>query len=200
MHANYRWLFLTLALFAFLADQTSKYGVFRWIYNDGFGGQKQIVEGWFELYTAFDQTAPPGDCICTTWSGPIPPSVNKGALFGVGGEHQHRSNLFFAGVSLLAAGFIFVWGLRRSAASDRLLTTSLGLILGGTIGNFYDRIVFGGVRDFLHWHKFYDWPVFNIADCCLVIGAGLLLIQAIFLKSEDETKTVATPTATEVPS
>jgi lipoprotein signal peptidase len=52
------------------------------------------------------------------------------------------------------------------------------LILAGTLGNFYDRIVFNGVRDFLHWNYLFDWPVFNIADCCLVCGAGLLLLQA----------------------
>jgi signal peptidase II len=49
--------------------------------------------------------------------------------------------------------------------------------LAGTLGNLYDRLVFGGVRDFLHFYWF-QWPVFNVADCCLVCGAGLLLIQA----------------------
>ena len=191
MMPNYRWLFLTLALAAFLTDQASKYGVFRSMYNDGWGGQRQIVGDWFELYTSFDRKAPPGDCICTTWSGPVAPMVNKGALFGVGNEHQHLSNYFFAGISFLAASFIAVWGFRPSARSDRLLTTSLGLILGGTIGNLYDRIVFGGVRDFLHWYRFYDWPVFNIADCCLVVGAGLLLFQAMFVKDREAPKPVA---------
>ncbi len=38
--------------------------------------------------------------------------------------------------------------------------------------------MFDGVRDFLHWNYLFDWPVFNIADCCLVVGAGLLLLQA----------------------
>src|SRR5436305_586252 len=60
------------------------------------------------------------------------------------------------------------------------LIASLGLILAGTLGNLYDRIVFSGVRDFLHWYRYFDWPVFNIADCCLVCGAGLLLAHAFF--------------------
>jgi lipoprotein signal peptidase len=50
--------------------------------------------------------------------------------------------------------------------------------LAGTLGNLYDRVVFSGVRDFLHWNYLFDWPVFNCADCCLVSGACLLLIQA----------------------
>ena len=46
---------------------------------------------------------------------------------------------------------------------------ALGLILGGTLGNLYDRVVYDGVRDFIDWHYHdLEWPVFNIADCCLV--------------------------------
>ena len=56
---------------------------------------------------------------------------------------------------------------------------ALGLILAGTVGNLYDRLVFNGVRDFLHFY-YVEWPVFNFADCCLVVGATVLLLQAIF--------------------
>ena len=62
---------------------------------------------------------------------------------------------------------------------------ALGLILGGTIGNLYDRLVFGGVRYFLYFH-YIEWPVFNIADCCLVVGAGLLLVQAVFVPPPED--------------
>jgi lipoprotein signal peptidase len=62
---------------------------------------------------------------------------------------------------------------------------ALGLILGGTIGNLYDRLVFGGVRDFLYFYKI-EWPVFNVADCCLVVGATLLLLQAVFVAPSTE--------------
>ena len=58
------------------------------------------------------------------------------------------------------------------------MCAALGLILAGTLGNLYDRVVFNGVRDFLHWNYLFDWPVFNVADCCLVCGACLLLLQA----------------------
>ncbi|QVL30895.1 signal peptidase II [Telmatocola sphagniphila] len=195
MKALFRLLFLSLALLSFVGDQASKYGIFRWLYNDGIGDQKQVVDGWFCLRADYIPNGPEGDCALTTWSGKILPRVNKGALFGLGNEHEHRSNFFFACVSVAAAVFIFVWGFRKAGPKDRLLTFSLGLILGGTLGNFYDRVVFGGVRDFFDFYKI-GFPVFNVADCCLVVGAFLLLTQAIFFTkpeqapaSGEETKT-----------
>ena len=71
------------------------------------------------------------------------------------------------------------------------------LILGGTLGNLYDRVVFHGVRDFLHWSYAFDWPVFNIADCCLVSGAFLLLFQAFFAKHEQAAAEHAEQTVTQ---
>src|SRR5262249_38848832 len=82
---------------------------------------------------------------------------------------------------------------RRSAARDRYLCIALGLILAGTLGNFYDRMVFGGVRDFFHFFnlplpfRLDNFPVFNVADCCLVSGASLLVLEALFRKRVPET-------------
>ena len=106
------------------------------------------------------------------------PHVNQGALFGFLRDYQTLANGGFAVVSLLAAMAIGVWSMQSTTARDRWLCSALGLILAGTLGNLYDRVVFNGVRDFLHWNYRFDWPVFNIADCCLVCGAGLLLVQA----------------------
>jgi signal peptidase II len=106
------------------------------------------------------------------------PHVNQGALFGFLRDHKELANGGFAVISLLAAAAIIYWSTHRNTARDRWLCCALGLILAGTLGNFYDRIVFNGVRDFLHWNYRFDWPVFNIADCCLVCGACLLLLQA----------------------
>ncbi|HJZ60321.1 MAG TPA: signal peptidase II [Gemmataceae bacterium] len=179
---TYRWLLITLAVVGLGVDQASKYGVFRWLYNDGQGGRVEVVEGWFRLIAQFDPTAPPCDCgfsCLQTWSGPTMPHVNRGALFGLGNSEGNTANWFFAGVSVVAAGAILVWGTRRGPAKEKWLSAALGLILGGTVGNLYDRIVFGGVRDFLYFYRI-EWPVFNVADCCLVVGAGLLLLQAMF--------------------
>ena len=77
------------------------------------------------------------------------------------------------------------WSTRPSMAQNRLHCGALGLILAGTLGNLYDRLVFNGVRDFLHFFWF-EFPVFNVADCCLVCGAGVLLTHAFLTRSAAE--------------
>ena len=106
------------------------------------------------------------------------------------GGKKASANTFFATVSAAAAIAILVWGMQRSTAREKWLMAALGLILAGTLGNLYDRLVFGGVRDFLYFYRI-EWPVFNIADCCLVVGAGLLLVQAIFATPPGEEKPAA---------
>ncbi|MBX9626640.1 MAG: signal peptidase II [Gemmataceae bacterium] len=185
---SYRWLLISLAVVGLAADQASKYGVFRWLYDGGnlrvgAGNSYDVAPGKLELLAQFDPDAPLCDCGFSglqTWSAPVMPRVNHGALFGIGGGHKAAANWAFAGVSLAAAAAILVWGLRRGPARERWLSAALGLILGGTVGNLYDRVVFGGVRDFIHFYWF-EWPVFNVADCCLVVGAALLLVQAVFV-------------------
>jgi hypothetical protein len=116
----------------------------------------------------------------------------------MGQSHRERANLIFLAISGAAALVILVWGCLRSVASDRWLSVALGLILAGTLGNFYDRLVFGGVRDFLYFYKI-NWPVFNVADCCLVCGATLLFFHAFFwsppekAESPGETPAAAPP-------
>ncbi len=192
---TYRGLLFALAAVGLTADLSSKYGVFRWLYDpETFVGTREVVPGWFRLIAQYDPTVPPCDCALNglqTWSAPHMPRVNHGALFGMGGSQRGNANGFFAGVSALAALAIVVWGTRRSTVTDRTLAAALGLILGGTIGNLYDRLVFGGVRDFLYFY-YIEWPVFNVADCCLVVGAGLLLLQA-FLAPPPQNETEAQP-------
>jgi len=185
---SYRWLLLTLAFLGFTVDQASKYFMFHWLYNDGLGDSREVVPGWFRVIAQFDPEAKPCDCAlrsAQTWSGNVLPRVNHGALFGMGGSQKGYANGFFLFVSFAASIAILVWGTRPSVASDRWLTAALGLILGGTLGNLYDRALFNGVRDFLYFYKI-EWPVFNFADCCLVVGAGMLLISAIMAPAEPE--------------
>ena len=113
-----------------------------------------------------------------TISGEHWPFVNHGALFGIGGN-TGVGNLLFTSVSVTAALAMILWTLRADTARDGYLCCTLGLILAGTLGNLYDRLLFGGVRDFLHWYRYFDWPVFNVADICLVTGASLLVLEAL---------------------
>lgn len=171
MVRSYRTLLWGLALVGALLDQGSKYWVFDWLYNNGQGASFEIVPGVFQLFTQFTgQTGPDGGFL---------PKVNYGALFGLAGEYRHLANGIFAVVSVAAAVAIIGWSLRAGAVRDWSLCTALGLILAGTLGNLYDRLVFGGVRDFLYFY-WIEWPVFNVADCCLVCGAFLLLTQAFW--------------------
>jgi lipoprotein signal peptidase len=194
MHRTFRWLLLSLAVVGLAADQSSKYLVFRWLYNSGpldstNSNSFEVVPGHFKLIAQFNPNRQFCDCgfsCLQSWSAPVMPHVNQGALFGMFGDHRSTANGVFAAVSVLAAIGILAWGLRRNTAREPWLMGSLGLILAGTIGNFYDRIVFNGVRDFLYLYDPINYPVFNIADCCLVVGAILLFFQAVWMKPADE--------------
>ncbi|MBX3354273.1 MAG: signal peptidase II [Phycisphaeraceae bacterium] len=115
--------------------------------------------------------------------------VNHGAVFGLG---QHRRGIFvvFTVVAVTVALWVFGWW---TNSRSRLAHIGIGLVLAGGIGNLYDRLVYGAVRDFLHmlprWNLPFGirWPggstevfpwVFNIADVSLLVGMGLLLIAA----------------------
>lgn len=191
-----RWLFL-LASLALVADVSSKYLIFHWLHSHPVHydpatrqGGFELIPGAFRLHTQY--TTEPAQGWLRTWNSPEMPHVNQGALFGLGNDRK-TSNVLFAIISLLAAVTIIGWSLRQASLTDRWLATALGLILGGTLGNFYDRVVFGGVRDFLYWYKLIDWPVFNIADCCLVVGAAILLVHA-FLTSPSTASQQPLPT------
>ena len=161
-----------LALAGLCADQASKYSVFAWLARaeDPRCWLFQVTPGHgFALETRYAKVEADGS---------YTPHVNQGALWGIGREHEVLANWCFAVVSLAAAAWIIGWSLKPGAARDLGVCVALGLILAGTLGNLYDRVVFNGVRDFLHWNYLFDWPVFNIADSCLVCGACLLLVQA----------------------
>jgi signal peptidase II len=108
-------------------------------------------------------------------------SHNTGALWGMGRTLPH-SSLIFAALSVLAAVAICYWLFVRGAAVDGRLTAALGLIMAGALGNCYDRLRFGYVRDFVHFHVEsidFDFPIFNFADNMLVVGAIALMLLAL---------------------
>ena len=202
-HRSYRWILFTLALIGFAADQSSKYGMFNYLHDKGepapaFPGevafQKDVIGGVFKFHARYVVGGPPPDCWLVKANGPVPPAVNHGALWNLGGQFKTDANTFFAVVSLLAALGISIWGIRRKTTTDRWLCIALGLILGGTLGNFFDRIVFDGVRDFLCFYWF-EFPVFNVADSCLVCGASMLMFQALFMKKAEPAASEPAPAA-----
>ncbi len=114
-------------------------------------------------------------------------SFNRGALWGLGQDYTW----LFAGLSMAAVVGIPVWLFGFSAARSLWLTVALALILGGTLGNLYDRIGLHGctnidgtplpaVRDFLLFtFGNFHWPVFNFADVFLVTGASMLVVHSL---------------------
>jgi lipoprotein signal peptidase len=182
---SYRGWLVCLALVGVSLDQWTKYTVFDWLHPRAVAqfaerqepqGKYEIVPGAFQLLAQFKVSESPATSLTKD------PKVNRGALFGFADKYGHIANGVFAAVSILAALAIVVWSRRPATARDFALCAALGLILAGTLGNLYDRVVFNGVRDFLYFY-WIEWPVFNVADCCLVCGAGLLLLQAFLSQS-----------------
>jgi lipoprotein signal peptidase len=190
---TYRPLLYALAACGLALDLGSKYGVFAWLAErpgNTFPLFLDAQQKGFVLVAPFERDE----------QGRRVPQVNQGALFSILRDYQSHANAGFAAVSLLAAVAIVLWAAQRATARDRLLCVSLGLILGGTLGNLYDRIVFDGVRDFLYWNYLFEWPVFNLADSCLVCGAGLMLLHAYFGQQARRPKAETLPLSAGGPS
>ncbi len=106
---------------------------------------------------------------------------NRGAAWGI---LQGQMWLFYVITIIVICAIVYYI---QKAKGKSLLGVSLGLMLGGAIGNFIDRAVRKEVVDFIHTYIFgYNFPVFNIADSSLVIGVILLMI--VMLRDERETK------------
>jgi len=108
---------------------------------------------------------------------------NRGAAFGILQEQRW----FFLVITIVVV-CVIVWYMRhmRKTGSVALLT-GLGMILGGAIGNFWDRALHGEVVDFLLFNfGSYSFPIFNIADSGIVIGVILVLIDSLFLSKDKE--------------
>lgn len=179
-----RLLFWTIVVAGLALDLGTKYAAFA-VLEPGDRGKWEIIPGIFSLVHQ--------------------ERLNHGALFGFLNNHndldQARiANYVFMSVSAIAVVAIVVWSFRASIDKDLWLTVALALILSGAAGNFYDRAVYGGVRDFIWFyyqpHFPVGWPVFNLADSWLVCGAGVLLLHGLRSKPEDkpvlEEKAVAT--------
>ena len=104
---------------------------------------------------------------------------NSGAAWGI---MQGQMFFFYIMTAIAIAGIIY-WLYKIDFKTEKVMTIALALILGGAIGNFIDRILYQSVIDFIstYWWG-YSFPIFNIADMSLVIGVGLMAIDALFLE------------------
>lgn len=102
---------------------------------------------------------------------------NKGGAWGIFGGNL----TLFIVITIISLGAMIFFFKDFNLKADPLYSISLCLLIAGTIGNFIDRIIFKYVTDFLDFYIFgYDFPVFNVADICIVIGVGLLVVKILF--------------------
>ena len=104
---------------------------------------------------------------------------NTGAAWGI----LSGMPLLLAAISIVAMIFlIYLLFVRRP--HSRILKIAMILIIAGGLGNLYDRIVYGAVTDFFVF-LFIDFPIFNVADCCITVGAILAMVYMIVSKKDD---------------
>jgi signal peptidase II len=159
------WL-LTLSALIILLDRWSK----TWITaHVRLGGAIPILPGFLRI---------------THWT-------NEGAAFSLFDNSNHPQLVHWGlvGFSLLAS-IVVLYLLVRVGSLFTLTSVALSMVFAGALGNLHDRIAYGSVVDFIEVHIFsYHWPDFNVADSAIVVGALLMMLDAILPKQEDEEAT-----------
>lgn len=149
---------LLIAAAVFALDQASKYYV---LYVVGFIDCPNCTP--IEVLPVFN--------ITMVW--------NRGISYGLFPADSPGERWLLIGFSLVMS-LVLTWWLLR--AETRWLAAGLGMVVGGALGNVLDRILYGAVADFFHFHAFgYSWYVFNVADAAIVLGVGAILIDAVFI-------------------
>lgn len=143
--------FLWLSVLAFVLDQWTKH----------------IVLDNMELYQSIQVTG------FLNWTH----VHNYGAAFSLLADSGGWQRWFFTIIALVVS-VVILWWLRQSTKEQVLLPVSFSLILGGALGNVYDRLLYGYVVDFIDvYYQQWSWPAFNIADSAIFFGAVLLIID-----------------------
>jgi len=150
---------LILALLVLVLDFATK----RWVESELVYGHQILLTSFFNLVLAY----------------------NEGAAFGFLSNESGWQRWFFSGIATCASVLIIY--LLRKHTSEKLFCVALSLILGGALGNLWDRITLSYVVDFLDFHySGYHWPAFNIADSAIFIGALLLIFETFRHKKSNE--------------
>lgn len=145
---------------AFVLDQITKYAIVR---NMELGDAIPVLGEFFQIVS----------------------HRNRGAAFGI----LQNQRWFFIIITIFVLAGI-VWYMRKllREGGKKLLPTALALLLGGALGNFVDRALFGEVVDFLQFRFQYMWfghpvdytyPIFNIADSAIVVGVALIFLDSL---------------------
>lgn len=107
---------------------------------------------------------------------------NRGVSFGLFNQASPYNVWILTAIALIIVVVLVFW-LRK--AERQLVVVAIGLVIGGAIGNVLDRLRFGAVADFLDFHfAGFHWPAFNVADSGIMIGAGLLVLDALLAGPE----------------
>jgi signal peptidase II len=113
---------------------------------------------------------------------------NTGVAFGIFSSVSSPAKSLLLSIFTAFAAVVVITYSVRSSAQNRLLQVALALILGGALGNLYDRLAYGYVVDFLEFYVgTYHWPSFNVADSAISIGVALLAIEIIRNETPDRT-------------
>ena len=148
---------LFLALAVLVLDFASK----RWVESVLFPGEQIPLTGFFNLVLTY----------------------NAGAAFSFLSDASGWQRWFFSAIAAVAS--VFIVHLLRKHAAEKLFCVTLSLILGGALGNLWDRITLGHVVDFLDFYAAgYHWPAFNVADSAIFVGAMLLIVESFRQKEK----------------
>ena len=109
---------------------------------------------------------------------------NKGVSFGLFQNDSLYGVMALAGLALIVSIGFFVAFLR---SESKLLMVASLMVVGGALGNIWDRVRFGAVVDFLDFHVAgWHYPAFNVADSCIVVGIMLFLFKTVFLDGKSK--------------
>ena len=114
-------------------------------------------------------------------------AYNTGAAFSFLADSTGWQRWLFALIAVVVSTVLVVW-LKRLGRNDTWLAIALALILGGALGNLYDRIAYGHVVDFIlvHWQNRWYFPAFNFADSAICVGAVMLALDMFKSKKPEE--------------
>ena len=152
-------IYYVYAFIVFVLDQATKYAIVR---SMNIGDAVPVIGEFFQIVS----------------------HRNRGAAFGI---LQNQRWFFIVVTIAVVAGLVYYLQKWTREGRNKLLSVSLALLLGGALGNFLDRLLFGEVVDFLQFRfQFsffgtpvdYTYPIFNIADSAIVIGVALIFLDS----------------------